>query len=129
MGIQSIRTVTIHNNVRSIGIYAFFYCQSLETVTLPTGIEKIDLYTFSQCTALKTITLPASVKIISQYAFAECTSLVSVVVSDDGEGWRYTERPGDTKDIAIDKQTILDPAKFAEMLSSKNKKSYFWKEA
>ncbi|OAV69631.1 Listeria-Bacteroides repeat domain [Bacteroidales bacterium Barb6XT] len=102
-GNKQIRSVTIMNGVRHLGVGAFQACQSLATVsvsssiadwresvfrectslksvTIEKGIESIGANTFYQCSSLASVTIPGSVESVGDYAFQECTSLESVTM-------------------------------------------------
>ena len=67
----------IHNNVTSIGDYAFFRCTSLTSITIGDGVTSINANTFYNCTSLTSITIPDSVTSIGYSAFLGCESLKS----------------------------------------------------
>ena len=48
---------------------------SLKSVTIPESVKDIGVGAFRWCTALESITLPESVKVIGWNAFEGCTSL------------------------------------------------------
>lgn len=63
-----ITSVTIGNNVKSIGDYAFYYCSNITNLTLGNQVSSIGSYTFGNC-KFKDITLPNSLTNIAEYAF------------------------------------------------------------
>lgn len=75
---QYIETVSIGENVTSIGSYAFRTCGDLTTVTIPNGITSIGISAFHACSSLTSITIPDSVTSISTNAFRNCTSLEEI---------------------------------------------------
>ena len=51
-----IESLTIGNDITSIGDGAFYNCSSLTSVTLGTSVKVIEEYAFDDCTAIETIT-------------------------------------------------------------------------
>ncbi len=103
--LKSVETITLSDNVVSIGDVAFSFCTSLKSIVIPASvtsigksvfglstalesveikcpIEAIPYGTFSGCSSLKAITIPETVTAIGDYAFHGCSSLVSVTVPE-----------------------------------------------
>jgi hypothetical protein len=85
---RSLTSVTIPENVKSIGKCAFKECTSLSSVffnavncTCIVDIYHYDVV-FSGCSALKTVTIGNGVTIIPAHAFSYCESLTSVTIPD-----------------------------------------------
>ena len=76
-------SVTIGNNVTSIGSYAFNFCTSLSSVTIPSSVTSIGDGAFYWCTNLTSVTIPNSVTNIGDSAFYQCTSLASVTIGNN----------------------------------------------
>ena len=74
-GCSSLDSITISNNVDSIGYSAFQGCTSLTSVSLPNNITTIGKYTFYGCSSLSSIDLPESLISIGNYAFEGCYRL------------------------------------------------------
>lgn len=72
---SKIRSVTIQQNVTSIGDRAFDGCSALTTLSLGEDIQTIGNYAFENCTSLTGVTIPQSVTSIGYYAFEGCTHL------------------------------------------------------
>ena len=72
---SKIRSVTIQQNVTSIGKRAFDGCSALTTLSLGEKIKTIGNYAFENCTSLTGVTIPQSVTSIGYYAFEGCTNL------------------------------------------------------
>ena len=72
---SKIRSVTIQQNVTSIGDRAFDGCSALTTLSLGEDIQTIGNYAFENCTSLTGVTIPQSVTSIGYYAFEGCTNL------------------------------------------------------
>lgn len=79
-GCSELLSVTIKNNVTSIGENGFYQCQYLEPVTFEqnSSLETIGDSAFSGCEALTSITIPNSVTSIGENAFSGCSCLESV---------------------------------------------------
>lgn len=69
---SKIRSVTIQQNVTSIGDRAFNGCSALTTLSLGEDIQTIGNYAFEDCTSLTGVTIPQSVTSIGHYAFEDC---------------------------------------------------------
>ena len=74
----SLATVTLGENVKSIGDYCFAYCTELKEVNLASGLTSVGSYAFSDCNSLQSITLPDTVTSIGDEAFASCANLQTV---------------------------------------------------
>ena len=80
--INSLTTLTIGNNVTSIGKNAFLGCTGLTSVTIGNSVTSIGGYAFNGCTGLTSITIPNSVTSIGGGAFLDCTGLTSVTIGN-----------------------------------------------
>ena len=76
----NITSVTIGNNVTSIGERAFSGCAGLTKIVIPSSVTNIGNSAFSGCAGLTQITIPSSVTSIGESAFSDCTSLTSVTI-------------------------------------------------
>ena len=100
---SKIRSVTIPQNVKSIGCRAFHDCDGLESLTfngesigssafcgctsltslkLGENIKTIGYEAFQGCSALTNVTIPQSVTSIGNYAFNGCSNLKSLTIKD-----------------------------------------------
>ena len=70
-----LTTVTIGDNVKSIGPNLFEGCSSLSEIKLPQSLEKIETEAFKGCSSLSEINTPQSLKIIKEGAFDGCDKL------------------------------------------------------
>ncbi len=75
---QDLKSVTIGNNITSVGDYAFIGCQQLSSLTIGTGVQTIGTNAFDHCDALTQVTLPASVSSIGTSGFRNCVGLTRV---------------------------------------------------
>ena len=87
---KDVKSVTIGENVKSIGSRAFYNCSNMETVTFVSdSVTSIGAYAFQGCRTLKTVKIPAKVTEIPNFAFAYCRSLETIefnsVVTSIGE--------------------------------------------
>ena len=80
-GCSSLESLDIPGSLRelpdtgtaSAGVFA--NCKSLRTLSLHEGLETIGGHAFYQCTSLEELSLPSTVTTIGTYAFYECRSL------------------------------------------------------
>ena len=82
-GCNSLRSVTIADEVTSIGEGIFAQCSNLKSVVIGNGITKLEYGTFHTCTALRDVTLPNSLTEIGSLAFADCQNLESIVIPNN----------------------------------------------
>ena len=80
-GTSAVTSVTIGNNVTSIGDNAFEYCDALETLTIGNSVETIGDEAFVGCTSLQTLTIGNSVETIGYAAFQGCDATELVIPS------------------------------------------------
>ena len=122
---SSLTSVTIPNNVTSIGNYAFSSCSSLTSVTIPNSVTSIGSSVFSKCTSLTSVTIPDSVTSIGKYAFQNCTSLTSITF-ENPEGWWYSSSSTATSGTSISSEGLSDASTAATYLKS-TYYNYYWK--
>jgi hypothetical protein len=80
---SSLTSVTIGNNVTSIGNHAFYGCSKLTSVTIGDNVNSIGNYAFEFCHMLKNVTIPNSVTGIGSWAFYGCNRLMSVIIGNN----------------------------------------------
>ncbi len=71
----------VPDNIRSIGVCAFYECQSLAEITLPEGLEEIGGWAFYE-TGLRSLAFPGSLRSIGDNAFSLCYDLDSVTLPE-----------------------------------------------
>lgn len=76
----SIRSVTIPDTVKKIGVSAFEGCEYLEEVYFGSNVKEIERYAFYGCHSLKTIVLPVELEEIEEYSFGYCINLCEIYV-------------------------------------------------
>lgn len=81
-GCSKLLAVTIPNKTTSLGTYSFDGCTLLKQLDLGNGVQSIGEYSFNGCSALPSIDIPASVTSVGNYTFKGCTSLADVVIKD-----------------------------------------------
>ncbi len=81
-GCTGLTNITIPNNVTSIGVRAFDGCTGLTNITIPNSVTSIGGGAFSDCSGLTNITIPNSVTSIDGHAFADCSGLTSITISN-----------------------------------------------
>ncbi len=77
-----LKKIVIGNSVKSIGYRAFKDCTALTYVRIGDGIETIEESAFYNCKGLEDITIGKNINFIGQYAFYNCLSLKSVNITD-----------------------------------------------
>jgi hypothetical protein len=75
---KSLKTVSLSDELVSIGEGAFDGCSSLIEIVLSKGITAINKCTFRNCTSLTSVTLSEELKTINDYAFDGCKALTDI---------------------------------------------------
>ena len=75
---RSISSLTIPENVKSLGKQAFAYCESLVRAEIKAPLTTIPEWCFYGCISLTQIQLPSTVTKIDSYAFKRCDELYTV---------------------------------------------------
>ena len=81
-GCKSLTSITIPNNVTTIGDFAFADCTSLTNVTIGDSVTTIGSDAFTGCSSLTSITIPNNVTAIGNFAFGGCSTLTSITIGD-----------------------------------------------
>lgn len=76
-----IRSVSMSENVTTIGESCFSECEDLASINLPASVKSIDVYAFNGCSKLAAIGLPAGLTSMGKGAFKGC-GFTQVVVPD-----------------------------------------------
>ena len=82
---SQIRSVTLPDQLTSIGAWAFASCKNLTQIHIPQGVTHIDESAFYDC-SLTSIILPNSVTDVGDQVFSECKQLQSC---DLGKGIKH----------------------------------------
>ena len=77
---SKIHSVTIPQNVTSIGRQAFNSCDGLESLTIEGPIQSMGTFAFELCTSLTTLSLGENIETIGCYAFNGCSALTNVTI-------------------------------------------------
>lgn len=78
---SKLQKVVISDSVEEIGDSAFANCVALKDINLPLGLKEVKANTFNTCYLLESIEIPFQVEKIGVKAFANCLSLNSVKIS------------------------------------------------
>ena len=79
-GCSSLNTMTLGENVTSIGDYAFDGCSELQSINIPNSVERVGSYAFHNCSKMQSITIGSNVKTIGSYAYSNCSALQSIMI-------------------------------------------------
>ena len=77
-GMSSLKSITIPNNVTSIGNNTFEGCTGLTSIIIGNGLKSIGDDAFEGCTGLTSLTLPESLTSIGEYALNQCSNLTTI---------------------------------------------------
>ena len=75
---SGLKKISIPENVKTIGNFAFCDCTGLTEVTLNKGIIEIGTGAFMRCSGVKSIIVPEGVSKMSNRVFEGCTGLVEI---------------------------------------------------
>ena len=82
---RKLTSVTIGDNVTSIGALAFYQCSSLTYIAIGESVTSIGEDAFRECSSLASIAIPESVTSIGSYAFWYCSSLASITFAENSQ--------------------------------------------
>ena len=77
---KKLTTVSLPNNLETIGFAAFAGCYQLRSINLPASLTYIDDYAFAG-SALTSIVVPSTVVSMGKGVFARCESMTSAVIN------------------------------------------------
>ena len=77
---KSLTTISIPNNVATIGVSAFWNCVGLTSIDIPNSVTTIGENTFYGCSGLTSISIPNSVTTIGEKTFYDCRGLTSISI-------------------------------------------------
>lgn len=78
----SLENLTIPENVKKIGSYAFANCKEMKHVKLSNSITTIEYRSFANCESLIGISLSKNLKTIGQYCFGNCVKLSDIDIPE-----------------------------------------------
>jgi hypothetical protein len=78
----SLTSLTLGNNIKSIGVSGFADCKKLQSVVIPESVTSIGSHAFRSCISLNSVVIPDSVTEIGSHAFGSCSSLTSIVIPE-----------------------------------------------
>ena len=74
-------SISINNNITSIGDYCFYKCNNITSVTIPSAVSSIGGYAFNLCSELLTVNINTSTSCsIGNYCFKGCNKLTNVTI-------------------------------------------------
>jgi hypothetical protein len=83
LGCESLESVQLSENLKSIEWASFSSCDSLKSIIIPDGVELLGESAFSDCTNLMEVKLPSNLKKIDWCVFQYCTNLTSIDIPDN----------------------------------------------
>lgn len=81
-GNESLKSITLHEGLESIGERAFCYCTNLETVNFPSSLRSIGEEAFRECKSLKNLVIPSGMTEVPGYIYNNCESAETIVIPD-----------------------------------------------
>ena len=82
---QKLTTVTLGDNIKSIGKYAFYNCRMLKSIVIGDGVTEIKEYAFWNCRVLTDVTIGASLEKFSYDSFRECYLMERITVHENNQ--------------------------------------------
>lgn len=79
---RTLLTVTIGNDVTTVGQYAFYCCSRVTSLTIGDNVTSIGQYAFYGCYDLASFAIGKSVTTIETEAFRYCSSLISLTIGN-----------------------------------------------
>lgn len=79
---RSVEKVVMKDGVKTIGSFAFSYCENLTEVIIPESLTAIDEMAFDNCRSLREIVIPNGVVTIGYSAFSWCSSLQEIIIPE-----------------------------------------------
>ncbi len=70
---ESLKSVTLPSNIKTIGESAFSWCENLENFVIPESVTSIERDAFTACRKMLNIYIPDSVEHMSRFAFSTLT--------------------------------------------------------
>lgn len=77
---KAIKSVTLPENLTTIGDYAFAGCENLAAIVFPDELRRIGEYAFASCASVETIGIPDNVQFMGDGIFQNCSNLNKVVI-------------------------------------------------
>lgn len=75
-GCTNLTTINWGDSLKTISESAFSGCSNLESITLPNSLTSIGVWAFQKCTRLNYVSIPSSVTLVDDMAFEECRAPV-----------------------------------------------------
>ena len=97
----TITSVTIGDNVITIGDYAFSSCSGLTSLTIGKEVASIGYEAFSGCSKITSVVIPESVASIGSYAFHNCSGLTLLTIGDGVTSIGYEAFSGCSKITSV----------------------------
>lgn len=77
---EDLASISLPENIKSIGRYAFNNCQNLKVLDIPSSVLTIGNSAFENCYSLEYINLPDGLLTIGEGAFEYCRSLTQITI-------------------------------------------------
>lgn len=75
---KDITSISIPDNIKSIGNYAFYDCSNILTINIGNGVTTIGDYAFCNCKNVTDVSIGNNVTNIGTYVFTNCSSLTTI---------------------------------------------------
>ena len=78
-----LTSVTLSDNIATIGVTAFNFCLNLESINIPDGVVEIRDNAFYGCTSLINVTISNTVTKLGKSVFTNCSNLTNVTLGNN----------------------------------------------
>ena len=123
-GKETLKSVTISSNVKTIKAGAFQLCKGLTSITIPNWVTTIGQEAFKDCTGLKKVTIGTDVTSIGNDAFKGCTNVTEVICYADANSLTWNDyNCDDFKGSKNSKTTVCyvsEPSDYSSTFSDVN---------
>lgn len=113
---DSLKSVTLTDDVKTIGEEAFRECRSLESIEIPSSVTELGTCAFKNCFALKTAVIKGGTvkgSLVTEATFYNCNALETLVISDNATldaSFKAAYSKSTLKTVEIGKGEIGDSA-------------------
>ncbi|MBQ7494277.1 MAG: C10 family peptidase [Bacteroidaceae bacterium] len=105
---RALKNLVLPTGVKRVGAAAFADCRALTSLSLTEGVTAIAAETFSGCQAFTSFDLPAAVTAIGDRAFAGCTKLKTFnTATTDPQTWEVGDSIFEGVDLSVATLNVL----------------------
>ncbi|MFA6860746.1 MAG: leucine-rich repeat protein, partial [Clostridia bacterium] len=84
---SGLTSITMPNSITSIGTQAFYGCSGITSITIPNNVTSIENQAFYGCSGITSIAISSNVTSIGTQVFYGCTNMTSIIVSENNANY------------------------------------------